>query len=94
MSTANQTFSSRRSAWAAAAASAALAPARAAEFAAIAIIPRPAQAVAESSTTIRSGAMPPSIRRSRACPAAPQVPEMPPDRWIETMSAPSASSGS
>ncbi len=43
---------------------------------------------------IRSGAMPPSISWSRACSAAAQVPEMPAERWIETMSAPSASSGS
>ena len=93
VSTANQTLSSRRSASAAAAASAAVAPARAAELAAITIIPSPAQAVAESSTTTRSAAIPLSTSWSRACSAAVQVPEMPPERWIETMSWPASSSG-
>ena len=50
--------------------------------------------VRESSTTIRSGSTPRSTSASRACSAARTVPEMPPERWIETTSSPRSSSGS
>ena len=59
-----------------------------------AIKPWPAQPVAESTTSIRAGSTPRSISWSRACSAARTVPEMPPDRWIETMSSPRSISGS
>ncbi len=94
MSTANQTLRSRRQACAASAASSTVPPARATLAAAIASIPSPAHAVDESSTTTRAGSIPRSISWSRACSAAVKVPEMPALRWIETMSAPSSSSGS
>ncbi|OLE37861.1 MAG: hypothetical protein AUG48_03355 [Actinobacteria bacterium 13_1_20CM_3_68_9] len=38
--------------------------------------------------------MPSSTSRWRACSADSQVPEIPAERWIETTSLPSASSGS
>jgi hypothetical protein len=62
--------------------------------AAIAINPWPAHPVAESTTSTRPGSIPRSISWSRACSAAPTVPEMPPERWIETTSSPRSSSGS
>ena len=62
--------------------------------AATAISPWPAQTVAESTTTTRSGAIPRSTSCSRACSAERTVPEIPPERWIETMSKPWSSSGS
>ena len=38
--------------------------------------------------------MPSSISASRACSAAPTVPESPPERWIDSTSSPASSSGS
>jgi hypothetical protein len=43
---------------------------------------------------MRSPPAPEAASWSRACPAASYVPEIPDERWIETTSLPSASSGS
>ena len=88
VSTANQTFRSRRQAWAASAASLGGAAGSGDLAAAIAIIPSPAQAVAESRTTSGRGSIPRSTSWSRACSAVVKVPEMPALRWMETMSLP------
>ena len=45
-------------------------------------------------TVIRSPPLPSSISRWRACSADSKVPEIPAEMWIETISLPSASSGS
>lgn len=65
----------------------------AAAAAASTIRPMPPQALRESSTATRSPS-PRSPSSAAACSAEPTVPEIPPARWIERMSRPSASSGS
>ena len=57
-------------------------------------MPWPPQAERLSQTVIRSPPLPSSTSCSRAWVAEPTVPEIPPEMWIETMSRPSASSGS
>ena len=94
VSTAKRIFSSSRTARARAAAACASAPSLIALAAATASRPRPAQTLAESTISIRSGAIPRSVSWSRACSAERTVPEMPPEMWIETMSDPCSSSGS
>ncbi len=94
MSTAKMIFTPSRQRRAAAEASAALAPRRAACAAAMTGWPVPAQTVAASTTSIRARSIPRSASWSRACSAARTVPEIAPDRWIETMSSPRSRSGS
>ena len=69
-------------------------PALAAAAAARTISPSPPQPLRESSTLTRSPPL--SARRAARAPAAADstVPEIPPARWIETMSRPASSSGS
>jgi len=50
--------------------------------------------VRASTTAILPVALSRSSSSAFACAAAPTVPEMPPARWIETMSLPASSSGS
>jgi hypothetical protein len=64
-------------------------PSRAPAAAASAISPSPPQAVAESTTWTRPGE-----HWAAAWRADSTVPEMPPDRWIDSTSRPWASSGS
>ena len=66
------------------------APSEAARAAASTARPRPPQPVSESRTSILSGA----AEAARACWADAMVPDSPAERWIDTMSRPSASSGS
>ena len=56
--------------------------------------PSPPAAVVESITRMRSPPMPSRSSDSLAWRAASGVPDSPPEMWIETISRPSASSGS
>ena len=56
--------------------------------------PSPPAAVVESTTSMRSPPLPSRSSASLAWRAASGVPERPPEMWTDTISLPSASSGS
>jgi hypothetical protein len=94
VSIANHILSASRARETSSIASAPDAPEAMAFAAAITIIPWPPQAERLSQTWIRSPPLPVSISSWRAWRAESQVPEIPDEMWIETMSRPSASRGS
>ena len=93
MSRQNQIFSALRASRTRSTTASRSAPALAAAQAASTSSPMPPHAVSPSITSTRSPS-PRSASRPCACLAASHVPEMPPARWIETMSLPCSSSGS
>ena len=90
----NQSFRSARALRTCSATSAALFPSPAALAAASTMKPRPPAAVVESITSMRSPPLPSRSSASLACRAASGVPDRPPEMCTETISLPSARSGS
>ena len=94
VSIANHIFRCSRASLHSARASTPESPRRAAAAATMAMNPSPPQAVAESMMKMRSPPLPSSSRRCLACEADSHVPDRPAARCTETISRPSASSGS